>query len=104
MSVYEINHICYLASHDREFCRELRTDPVGLLARSRLTPEERAQMLAGDVRALYERGAHPVLLVRLGTHRLFGLTPELYGERIRLATRPIDECDDGPESAGPGAG
>ncbi len=44
----------------------MRTGTVGLLARTRLTPEERAEMLAGDVRALYERGAHPVLLVRLG--------------------------------------
>ncbi|GGP76163.1 hypothetical protein [Saccharothrix coeruleofusca] len=85
MSVYEINRICYLVAHDDEFRGRLRTDPRRQLDEFALTEPERAALLAGDVRALYDRGAHPVLLVRLGTHRVLGLTPELYAERIRTA-------------------
>jgi hypothetical protein len=83
MSVYEINRICYLISHDGDFRDRLRADPGQLLADLALDEAERAELLAGDVRALYDRGTHPVLLVRLGTHHVLGLTPELYAERIR---------------------
>ncbi|GEB49271.1 MULTISPECIES: hypothetical protein [Streptomyces] len=82
MSVHEINRLCYRASHDPEYLAALRAEPGRQLALLDLEPEERRELLSGDVLALYHRGVHPVLLVRLGTHRLLGLTPELYARRI----------------------
>ncbi len=91
MSVYEINLICYRVAHDERFRDRLRADPVTQLAEFALTEPERAELLAGDVSALYDRGAHPVLLVRLGAYRVLGLTPELYADRIRASRhRPAD--------------
>jgi hypothetical protein len=37
---------------------------------------------------LYERGAHPFLLAYLTRWELFGLTVQVYSERIRTARPP----------------
>ena len=52
------------------------------------TEEERAALLHGDVAWLYEQGAHPFLLAYLTRWELFGLTVQLYSERIRTAREP----------------
>ncbi|MFD8378412.1 hypothetical protein ACFV2X_07650 [Streptomyces sp. NPDC059679] len=53
------------------------------------------ELLRGDVAALYRRGAHPVLLVRLAQARLFGLDPHLCAARIKTAEPRLHQpwCD-----------
>jgi hypothetical protein len=83
MSTIEVNRICYQISHDPEFLAAVRENPHRAIADRSLTAAEREALLNGDVAALYRRGAHPVLLVRLATHRVFGLDEDLYIRRIR---------------------
>ncbi|MFD8414661.1 hypothetical protein ACFV2Q_23375 [Streptomyces sp. NPDC059650] len=85
MSVHAIDRLCYDVAHEPEILERLRTDPRRELARRPLTAEERDELLRGDVAALYRRGAHPVLLVRLAGFRVLGLDPALYAARIRTA-------------------
>ncbi|WP_157408254.1 hypothetical protein [Actinoplanes sp. N902-109] len=80
MAVFAVERLCHRISHDPAYRDAVRSDPVAAVAG--FPPEVRAELLSGDVLALYHRGVHPVLLVRLATHRVFGLTPELYGRRI----------------------
>ncbi len=83
MSVYLLNKICYLVQHDVELRERLRSDPAAALSGWALSPEERRDLVEGDVAALYRRGVHPVLLVRLQVHGIAGLTEERYSEAIR---------------------
>lgn len=85
MSILEVNRFCYRIAHDGRFLAAVRDDAAAALAELDLTPDERTALLAGDVGALYRRGAHPLLLVRLATHGLFGLTLRGYTERVRAA-------------------
>lgn len=86
MSADAVNRLCYDLSHDPALAARLRADPEGELAgRTALSPAEREELIAGDVAALYLRGVHPVLLVRLATFRVFGLYPARYAARIGTA-------------------
>jgi hypothetical protein len=85
VSILGVNHVCYRVSHDPGFLAALREDPAKALAGLDLDDEERAGLIAGDVGALYRRGAHPLLLVRLAQAGLFGLTHRSYIERLRAA-------------------
>jgi hypothetical protein len=88
MSTYAVNKLCRQALHDPQFRAALKSDPSSTLASLPLTAEERSALLNGDVAWLYERGAHPFLLVYLTRWELFGLTVPLYSERIRAARPP----------------
>jgi len=85
MSVLEINRVCYRVSHDPAFLTRLRDDPARALAEFDLDAEECSDLTTGDVGALYMRGGHPLLLVRLAHAELFGLTHRVYIERLRAA-------------------
>lgn len=85
MSVHAIDRLCYDIAHEPGTLERLRADPRRELARRPLTAAERDELLRGDVAALYRRGAHPVLLVRLANSRVLGLDPALYAARIRTA-------------------
>ncbi|MGW7402370.1 hypothetical protein ACWGI9_01280 [Streptomyces sp. NPDC054833] len=85
MSVQAIDRLCYDVAHDPDTLERLRADPRRELARRPLSAAERDELLRGDVAALYRRGAHPVLLVRLANARVLGLDPGLYAARIRTA-------------------
>jgi hypothetical protein len=88
MSVYAVNKLCRDALHDPAFREALKRDPAAAIAARDLTAEERNALLAGDVARLYERGCHPFLLAYLTRWELFGLTPAIYGERIRTVHDP----------------
>ena len=68
-----------MAPDERE---RLRTDPVDTIGGFRLTDDERRALLAGDVGRLAQMGAHGYLLGSLGQHKVLGLTPETYVQRI----------------------
>ncbi|GHE44406.1 hypothetical protein CP980_33415 [Streptomyces vinaceus] len=85
MSVHAIDRLCYDIAHEPGTLERLRADPRRELADRPLTADERDELLRGDVAALYRRGAHPVLLVRLAAFRVLGLDPALYAARIRAA-------------------
>ena len=88
MSIYAVNKLCRDALHDPAFRDALKGDPAAAIASLSLTDEERSALLSGDVAWLYERGAHPFLLAYLIRWELFGLTVDLYSERIRQARQP----------------
>jgi hypothetical protein len=92
MSIYAVNKLCRDALHDPAFRAALARDPQSAIAPLPLTEDERSALLRGDVAWLYGRGAHPFLLAYLTRWRLFGLTVEVYSERIRRA-RPADEAE-----------
>ena len=85
MTVYAVNKVCFLSERDAAFRERLRNDPRSALAGFKLDEDERAALLAGDVVALFRKGAHPFLLQHLAQHRLFGLTRDVYRERITTA-------------------
>lgn len=84
-AAYLVDRFCYHVHRDPAFRERVRADPVGVLDTTQLDPDYRDLLLAGDVAELYRRGAHPVLLLRLAVYHVFGLTPEIYSDRIRAA-------------------
>jgi aromatic-ring opening dioxygenase LigAB LigA subunit len=88
MSTYAVNKLCRDALHDVAFREALKRDPKSAIAPLSLTDEERSALLGGDVAWLFERGAHPFLLAYLIRWELFGLTVDLYSERMRKARQP----------------
>jgi hypothetical protein len=83
MSVYALNKICHDSLHDVAFREAIKRDPAAAIAPLALTDEERKALLSGDVAKLYTWGCHPYLLGHLTRWGLFGLTVQLYSERIR---------------------
>ncbi|HVA25662.1 MAG TPA: hypothetical protein VMW62_14860 [Chloroflexota bacterium] len=85
MSVYFVHKLCKEARRDPAFRERLQQDPEAALAEYRFSDEERKAVLEGDVANLLQMGAHGYLLGTLGNLRLFGLTPELYTQRVDAA-------------------
>jgi len=88
MSAYQINKLCHRIYHDRPFREAVKTEPADAIADWPLTNDERKALLDGDVKRLYEWGAHPFLLGHLTRWNLFGLTTESFADRIRTAREP----------------
>jgi hypothetical protein len=86
MSIYAVNLAGRRALKDPAFRAKLTSDPRSALGELDLTDDERAALLAGDVAALYEMGAHEYLLMGLARCGVLGLDPPTFGERIRQAT------------------
>jgi Aromatic-ring-opening dioxygenase LigAB, LigA subunit len=91
MSVYAVNKICRDALHDLAFREAVKRDPAAAIASRDLTDQERAALLAGDVKTLYEHGCHPFLMSYLTRWTLFGLTPLIYTQRIQGAHDARDQ-------------
>jgi hypothetical protein len=89
MSAYQLNKLFHRLYHDSPFREAVLADPAKAIADSPLTPAERKALLEGDIRRLYEWGAHPFLLGHITRWNLFGVTAEIYAERIRTATEPV---------------
>ena len=85
MSVYGVNKYCRTALHDRDVRAQIKSDPAAAMEKFPLTAEEKDLLLAGDVAALWERGASGFLLSYLTRWDLLGLTVEVYSERMRGA-------------------
>lgn len=88
MSIYQLNKLCHRTLGDLEFRAAMKRDPAIAVAEFKLTDQEREALLAGDVARLFEMGVHPFLLSFLTRYELFGLTTEIYSERIRKAHDP----------------
>lgn len=88
MSVYQLNKLCHRTLADLDFRAAMKRHPVTAVAEFKLTDPEREALLAGDVARLFEMGVHPFLLSFLTRYELFGLTTEVYSERIRKARDP----------------
>lgn len=83
MSAYGINKICYLSQADLDFREKLRTQPALALDGLTLSDAEREALLAGDVAALHRMGGLDFLLSNLARFGSFGLTRDVYVERMR---------------------
>jgi len=88
LSAYQVNRLCHRLYHDASFRDAVKADPAKAIADWPLTDDERRALLGGDVKRLYEAGAHPFLLGHTSRWGLFGLTPEVYAERIKGAKDP----------------
>ena len=62
--------------------REVSAEARRAIADFRLTDAERRALLAGDVGALAQMGAHGYVLGALARHQVLGLTMQNYVERI----------------------
>jgi hypothetical protein len=91
MSTYELNRFCHRLSRDADLRDRCRHDLPDALTGFDLTAPERQAVVDGDVAWLYERGVHPLLLVRLQHWSVAGLTEAVYSERIRRAAGPPAE-------------
>ena len=89
MSLYTVHEVCSRTLHDPEFREAIKRDPEAALAPLPLSDAERQAFLSGDVATLYEMGTHPYLLAHLCRWALFGLTVQVYSERIRKAKEPV---------------
>jgi hypothetical protein len=90
MSVYQINKLCHRLYRDQAFREAVKADPAKAIADWPLSDAERDALLAGDIKWLYECGAHPFLLGHINRWDLFGVTPAIYAERIKGARDPTD--------------
>jgi hypothetical protein len=88
MSAYQINKLCHRLYHDGPFREAVKADPAKAIADWPLTGAERKALLEGDVKRLYESGAHPFLLGHITRWSLFGVTPANYADHIRTAKDP----------------
>ena len=82
MSAYAINKVCFLSERDERLREALRAEPDRALDGFKLSAAERQALLAGDVARLFEMGGHPFLMQHLARHGLFGLSRDLYRQRI----------------------
>ncbi len=85
MSIYGVHKLCRSALHDLKVREALKAEPAAAMAQFPLTSDEKQLLLAGDVAALWERGASGFLLSYLTRWDLLGLTVEVYSERMRKA-------------------
>jgi hypothetical protein len=88
MSAYQINKLCHRLYHDGAFRKAVLADPANAIADWPLTGAERKALLEGDIKRLYEWGTHPFLLGHITRWNVFGVTAEIYAERIRTAKEP----------------
>jgi hypothetical protein len=88
MSVYQLNKLCHRTLNDLQFRDAMKRTPETAITDYELTVAEREALLAGDVARLFEMGVHPFLLSFLTRYELFGLTADVYSERIRAARDP----------------
>jgi hypothetical protein len=88
MSAYQINKLFHRLYHDRSFREAVQADPAKAIAGWPLSDAERNAILGGDIKRLYEWGAHPFLLGHITRWDLFGVTPAIYAERINGARDP----------------
>ncbi len=88
MSSYTVNKLCHRVFHDIAFREAVKRDPAAAIADWPLTDAERKALLAGDVKQLYEWGAHPFLLAHFTRWGLFGLSQPIYRERMAHARDP----------------
>jgi hypothetical protein len=88
MSAYQINKICHRLFHDPAFRDAVKADPAKAIADWPLSDEQREALLSGDIKRLYEWGAHPFLLGHIPRWDLFGVTAAVYAARIKEAKEP----------------
>ncbi len=83
MSIYEVQKLCWRIRKDAALLEELRRDARTVLERFRLSRRERDALVAGDVAALEQAGAHGYLLANLGRFGCFGRDRASYVRRIK---------------------
>lgn len=86
MSIYGVNKFFRTCLHDRAFRALAIGDPEAAMAKMPLSAEEKDMLRRGDVKALYEHGAHAFLLSFITRWELFGVTIEQYSARMRQAS------------------
>jgi hypothetical protein len=89
MSAYQVSKLCYRLHHDISFREAVKADPAKAIADWPLTDEERKALLEGNIKRLYEWGAHPFLLGHITRWGLFGITTASYAESIKGAKDPV---------------
>jgi len=92
MSMYGVHKVCWRLLHDSEFRSAVLADaPAALTDADHLEPDEVTLLLAGEVGELYRRGANSYLLANTMRVGAFGLTKDLYVERVQSAARAMSE-------------
>lgn len=83
MSMYALHKFLCQLRNDVDFQKGVQADPEAAIGELKLSDEERDAVRRGDVKTLYDMGAHAYLLQQLSSSRLFGLNRENYFPRIR---------------------
>lgn len=86
MSVYGVHKLLWSSEWDPDLRARLQNKPVEAFEGFPLTDEEKQALLRGDVGKLYRMGVHAFMLRYIPMHRLFGVTPEIYRDRISQET------------------
>jgi hypothetical protein len=89
MSVFAVNYLCRELLRDHAFRAAMKADPAKALAGLDLTDEERRDLVAGDVGALYRLGVNGFLMGYLARFEVCGLNVQNYNERMRAVK--VDE-------------
>jgi hypothetical protein len=87
MSILSVNYLCREITRNPRLREAFLRDPEGEMAKytRKLTPVERAALLSGDVGTLYQMGVNAYLMGYLARYGLFGLTAEIYSDRVRAS-------------------
>ena len=89
MSIFAVNYLCREVLRDHAFRAAMKADPAKALAPLDLTDEERRELIAGDVGALYRIGVNGFLMGYLARYEVCGLNIEIYNQRMRAVK--VDE-------------
>ncbi len=82
MSIYAIHKLLWLSEEDHEFRARLQSDPSEAMKDFALTTEEAEALKNGDIHTLHQWGVSNFLMRVMPMHGLFGMTNEIYRERI----------------------
>lgn len=85
MSLYQLNKIMYLLEVDAGFLARMKSDPADAIKDMKLTEDERAAVLSGDVGKLYLMGVNMFILDSIARHELFGVDRNSYLAQVRAA-------------------
>ena len=80
MSLYQLQKLIFEVNRNPERREEYRRDAAAFAARYDLTPQERDAITRLDIRALYQRGVHSLLLRPLTL--LHGVSNEDYAKAL----------------------
>lgn len=85
---FELQRLLWDLRHDAATGVEFRHSPVSVVEQYRIDDPARVAVLAGDVAALLDLGANPLLV--LAAARATGLARERYYEQVRAPGRATE--------------
>lgn len=80
MSLYQVNRVLWEVAKQPDVTARYQADPASVLAGRDLEPAEHAALERGEIRAIFDLGAHPFLLYNFALRRNGRFTMEFLAD------------------------